>query len=590
MIGRLAHRAAARTLGPHRLQKLQQYGRRLRGALCPRAVRAQFVHRLEDALRMSLAGCGTVLRLESRKEYVRVIFDASACEWKLGTAATVKSREQAIRLRSREFTLHPLGSQNAIQGLGSVAAILNVLYDFGGFKRFEFIRQDGQSVRMRVTPRNIFESGDLAQLMLSNDDVFHIQNLREFLLHVSKHGVTSAAAATRGGSMKAWLLTSSDFEHIEEVPELMEKCKEAFFELFREGFVSTVYFHMNVNNEVPGPELYERTTIMESRRLVQNCDEPPHPVVRGAMDFFQNIWPGVEEEDGPCPDLQFLWTYHPEFLTPHEIHPSRGGETLASDFGPVNVNRPTSDIIHPQPYPQPLVSEFSREYRAQLRAAINEHNFRMRHPGGVESGLTLNSSRQAQETTRLGNVARNVSQASTSRNTHRQPAGHSGLNLNGADVSGPGLEDMTKAEAARSAARLATTSHFDQPRIDRVIRKFPRPPQIPFIIHGGPGSFDNNVPWPTMMREGRESDLLRGFLERAGIPITSHVTGTLESESTYTSLQLFVGKTDDDAELLMLTVLLQALRERLKRPLPKSLAKSLARSSMMMMLMTIRPR
>lgn len=274
MSGTSQHATAAILAGEHQRQRLQE---RSVNSTLPTEPRVQ-----------------AVLRPYGRTMVVSVAFDASVGQWKIGTRNPLG---QIARLRSPDFVLNISGTQYAIQGLRLGSENDRPVYFHTG-------------PLTKLTLRNTFRSGDLTQLYLSKDDVFHIQNLQEYLLHVNEHGVGPTAAASRGGSMKAWLLTGSDFERIDR-PEVMQKCKAAFEKLFREGFVSTVFLDIRADDQTYGPETYDQRVIttMGSRPLARLSHANLHPVVRSAMDFFQGIWPGVPENYANCVDLQFLWTF-----------------------------------------------------------------------------------------------------------------------------------------------------------------------------------------------------------------------------------------------------------------------------------------
>lgn len=299
-----------------------------------------------------------ILRSNGRKEYIPVVFSPSLAEWSLASSA---SPEQISRLRSPNRSIHISGSQHCIRTLQ---------FDTENYRNP--CMQTGQM--LEITTRNAFKHGDLAKLKIATDDIFHIENFREYLLHVATFGTASTVTASHGGSMKHLLVKSSDFEDIEENPNVMEECKKAFWKLFCECFISTVYFHMSIGNKASmaiGTEIYVKKVIktVESRQLVQHCNSQLHPGVRSAMYFFQNIWPGVPEETA-CPDLRFLWTLRPELVSSSlwwEDHPAEIQLPLAQDrsmdSGPFS--------------PHPCGEYFSKEARAQLKAEIEEHNSRI---------------------------------------------------------------------------------------------------------------------------------------------------------------------------------------------------------------------
>lgn len=175
--------------------------------------------------------------------------------------------------------------------------------------------------------------------------------------------------------MEAWLVTSSDLAYIGENPVMMEECKKAFWDLFRTGFVSTVYLDMSTSTKTFGTDNYDKMAVMtmESRQLVQHSSSQLHPTVRGAMHFFQNIWPGVPEETA-CPDLRFLWTLHPEVVN---SSPWQGDCSTVSHLPPAmdtsNGGGPYSEL--------PCDEYFSKEARAQIKAELEEHNLRKKKDG-----------------------------------------------------------------------------------------------------------------------------------------------------------------------------------------------------------------
>lgn len=298
-----------------------------------------------------------VLRSNGRREYIPVVFSSSLAEWKLASSA---SPEQVSRLRSPNRSIQISGSQQCIWRL-----------QLGAESDRNPCMQTGQM--LEITPRNAFKHGDFAKLKFATDDIFHIENFREYLLHVATFGTASTVTASHGGSMKHLLVTSSDFEDIEENPLVMEECKKAFWKLFCEGFVSTVYFHMSIGNKATtagGTENYVKMVIktVESRQLVQHCNSQLHPGVRSAMHFFQNIWPGVPEETA-SPNLRFIWPLRPEVVS----SPWQEQYSTAINLPPAQ-DRSMDDGLFSQ---HPCGEYFSKEARAQLKADIEEHNSRI---------------------------------------------------------------------------------------------------------------------------------------------------------------------------------------------------------------------
>lgn len=225
-----------------------------------------------------------------------------------------------------------------------------------------------------MTPRNKFPHGDLTHLKVSTEDVFLILNLRELLSNVDKHGLAIWEAATHGASMKHWVVTKSDFEYIEQ----SEPCRRAFRTLCRNDFVRTVFLHMLMSDKVPELEDYDRMTIMGARELVHRTYPEIHPTIRCAIQFFQNIRPGVEEDKTTHPNLHFLWTVQSKFITPHgSILPQTSwmpSKIMPNNNGSLSY---LDDAPGPRPlgHPQPPEYKFSKADRAWMRGEIDRYQF-----------------------------------------------------------------------------------------------------------------------------------------------------------------------------------------------------------------------
>lgn len=190
---------------------------------------------------------------DDKMEMVSILYDVQSGLWKLDVKPTDKQLGRLINREDRVLLLCPRklvevlekgrygGSMISVEDAHSKwqtkHVLVNQLSTPGQKDPFGSLPEFGTLVR-----------GGVGQdLRLSSHDIFHICNLKGFLLHCSK--VDVGASAVAGSILKSWMVTMPQILSILEDKATMHKCKATYWELFRRGRVgSTMYL------QLPGPD------------------------------------------------------------------------------------------------------------------------------------------------------------------------------------------------------------------------------------------------------------------------------------------------------------------------------------------------
>lgn len=187
---------------------------------------------------------------DDKKELVSIIYDVHNDIWMLEAKPTGKQLGRLINREDRVLLLCPRKLVAVLDKGRHGASMISVEDAYGKWQTkhvlMNRLSDPGQKDALGSMPDfGKFVQGEEGQdLRLSSHDIFHIRNLKDFLLHCSKED--NSAPTTAGNILKSWMVTVPQILSILEDKTAMRKCKRAYWELVRWGRVgSTVYLQLH---------------------------------------------------------------------------------------------------------------------------------------------------------------------------------------------------------------------------------------------------------------------------------------------------------------------------------------------------------
>ncbi|ROW02469.1 hypothetical protein VMCG_06045 [Cytospora schulzeri] len=195
---------------------------------------------------------------DDNMELVNVLYDMKNGLWKLDAKPTDRQLGRLINREDRVLLLCPRKLVEVLDKGRHGASMISVEDAYNKWQTKHVLvnrlSTPGQKDPFGSLPDfgTLVQGGEGQDLRLSSHDIFHICNLKGFLLHCSMIDIGDPNAA--GNIMKSWMVTMPQVLSILEVKATMRKCKETYWELFRRGRVgSTVYLQLHGADDPDGP-------------------------------------------------------------------------------------------------------------------------------------------------------------------------------------------------------------------------------------------------------------------------------------------------------------------------------------------------
>ncbi|KUI72089.1 hypothetical protein VM1G_07473 [Cytospora mali] len=187
---------------------------------------------------------------DDKLELVSVHYDMKDGRWNLDAKPTDKQLGRLINREDRVLLLCPRKLVDVLEKGRNQSSMIAVEDAYSKWQMKHVLVNRLSAPGQKNPFGSLPDSGTLVQrgegrdLRLSSHDIFHIRNLKSFLLHCSEVGISDTTVA--GSILKSWMVTMPQMLSILEDKPIMRRCKMAYWELVRRGRVgSTVYLQLH---------------------------------------------------------------------------------------------------------------------------------------------------------------------------------------------------------------------------------------------------------------------------------------------------------------------------------------------------------
>lgn len=187
-----------------------------------------------------------VLQADDKPRIIEVRYDSESNRWCVDSPATFPDREDPVTMLCSKSVLRAMTGDNTKRDPH--------LFRSTSMPRFQVNRLPDSGATKRL-------DGDPATVRASSHDLFHIANLEEFLLHTHED-FERVVAASSGPYMKHWLISLRQLVTMLSKPDVQQKCKAAFWQLFRRGFAEKISIQL-WDADDPQPERTEHIEELE---------------------------------------------------------------------------------------------------------------------------------------------------------------------------------------------------------------------------------------------------------------------------------------------------------------------------------------
>lgn len=187
---------------------------------------------------------------DDKKELVNVVYDLTSGTWKLDAKPTDKQLGRLINREDRVLLLCPRKLVEVLDKGRHGTSVISVADAYSKWQEKHVLVNRLSAPDQNKPCGNMPDFGTFMQgeddqdLRLSSHDIFHIRNLKFFLLRCSEAG--SGAPAAASSILKSWMITMPQVLSILEDKAVKTRCKMTYWALFRRGRVgSTVYLQLH---------------------------------------------------------------------------------------------------------------------------------------------------------------------------------------------------------------------------------------------------------------------------------------------------------------------------------------------------------
>lgn len=187
---------------------------------------------------------------DDKMELVNVLYDVGTGQWKLDTKPGDKQLGRLVNREDRVLLLCPRKLVKVLAKGRHGESVITVEDPYNKWQTkhvlVNWLSAPGRRDPFGSLPDfgTLVQRGEGHDLRLSSHDIFHIRNLKGFLLHCSK--IDNGAPTIAGSILKSWMVTIPQILSIIEDKHTMRKCKTAYWELVRRGRVGlTVYLQLH---------------------------------------------------------------------------------------------------------------------------------------------------------------------------------------------------------------------------------------------------------------------------------------------------------------------------------------------------------
>lgn len=191
---------------------------------------------------------------DDKMELVNMIYDVQNGIWRLDARSTDKQLGRLINREDRVLLLCPRKLVEVLDKGRHGGSVISVEDAYSKWQTKHVLVNRLFTPGQKGPPGSMPDFGTFMQwgegqdLRLSSHDIFHIRNLKGFLLHCSKVNVD--ASTVTGSVLKSWMVTLPQILSILEDKTTMYMCKATYWELFRRGRVaSTVYLQLHGSDD-----------------------------------------------------------------------------------------------------------------------------------------------------------------------------------------------------------------------------------------------------------------------------------------------------------------------------------------------------
>lgn len=365
-----------------------------------------------------------VLRPDDQLEFIGMLYDDKTNQWKLSPGSTKEAGQQLARLQARDDPVLVICSRKLLQGLAQGAAGKS-MFTMANTQHGLITHHQTLVTKVHCAPR--FHDGELLKIYLSGHDVFHIRNLKDFLLHINRSDNAAAVMAASGGAfMKSWLVTVLEILLILNQDVIHDECKEAFWKLYSCGFVSTIYIQIQDRDIPIKPNDCVNIEIKELKKWLKENGATPDAAVMKTITFFLQPYTRVCEGTSSLPEIHIVSST--KIISTLPLHTTTLAHSVAVDtpaeisdgaISPFQRHHHVSSqakitsyepgIQNPHPYPHPPRPQVSDELWTALRNIVplqaqpsNLHQFPERYiTGGKLSESKTHTKSDSQQSSNL---------------------------------------------------------------------------------------------------------------------------------------------------------------------------------------------
>ncbi|KAF3763825.1 hypothetical protein M406DRAFT_75060 [Cryphonectria parasitica EP155] len=220
-------------------------------------------------------------------EFIGVLYDKATKQWR--STSMAHESPQLARLRAREERVLVVCSRSLVQAL-SLGGCGKSMLTVNDQKRGLVLQHQTLVNRLPSGYEVLgFQAGELSGLRLSSHDVFHIQNLEDFLFHAARDA-EAITAASGGAFLKSWLIPLPRLLGLMDDTAAQSTCKRGFWQLHHLGFATQVYLQLwdpgqwSPSDSLDDVEISDATTWFET--YGQEMDSAMREAILNVLTFL----------------------------------------------------------------------------------------------------------------------------------------------------------------------------------------------------------------------------------------------------------------------------------------------------------------